>query len=159
MRGLFGVLLLLLGACASTSTTKLPLHAENDKEAIVHIIRGSVVPYLYGLEVSVDGEPAAIVANQSYSSFSVPAGQHRFFLQWPKGSLQRDTFEMTREFKGRETRYFLIAKDDLARPGLVDPGTAAFLLTSQLSKLPLKLMELEPEAGKALLEKFPAPGM
>lgn len=156
MRGLFAVLLLLLGACVSTSTTQLPLHPGNDNEAIVHIIRGSVVPYLYGLEVSVDGKPAAVVANQSFSSFSVPVGEHTFFLQWPKGTLQKDTAELARAFKGRETRYFLVAKDDLERPGLVDPATATVLLTRQLSRLPLKLMELEPEAGKGLMEKIRA---
>ena len=153
MRVLFVVsALLLLVGCASTTTTSVPLNPENDKEAVVYIIRERVAPYLLALEVQVDGKQAASLANKSFCAFSLPAGERRLFLQWPAGSLQPDTFEVKLDLRGRETRYFLVAKDDIVRPSVfLGPAVVVPSVLAQSLSKQLRFTELSAADAKAMI--------
>ena len=150
------VLLPWLASCASTSTTQLPLNPANESEATIHILRERVSPFLYGLEVLVDGKKAAVLANASQVAFSVPTGEHRLLLQWPSGTLEKDTLEAVMTLKGRETHYFLVHKDALRSAHSSDSAPAIFVAVWYSKFHVMKLMELRPEEGEALMQKLSA---
>ena len=156
MRAFFvAFLLFLIVGCASTTTTSIPLNPENDKEAAVYIIRERVAPTALGLEVHVDGKQAATLANQSFCAFSLSAGEHGLFFQWPAGSLQPDTFETKLNLRGRETRYFLVAKDDIVQPSaLLGPAIVGGVMLGQLMSKQLRLLELSPDAAKVMIVRM-----
>jgi hypothetical protein len=126
MRALTFYLLLLLGGCATIATpseTFFPHNPTNDNEASVQFIRPSVVPYAFALEIFIDDEKAAILGNRSTVTFSVPAGNRRILIEWSPGSLGVGRISTQLEFRGGETRHFLIGdRSTILAQTLFDSG-------------------------------------
>ena len=95
-----------LSGCASS--TYFAQHSPNVNEATVYIIREHAEPIAWNMNILIDKQKAASVANRSFVKFSVPAGDHNVAFDWPilASSL---TVRAKIPFKGGETRYFVIS--------------------------------------------------
>lgn len=109
------VIILIVTGCA-TPGTYFALNPENDGEATVHIFRNSVSPYAFAIEIFVDGQVAASLSDNAVVEFSIPAGERSLLFEWQPGSLTPGKVEVKLNFKGRESRYFLVSNRALPGP-------------------------------------------
>jgi len=135
-----------LAGCASTAYR--PLNPPNEQEAIVLIIRQRAEPTAWNLDVTVDGERAAAVSNNSHVKFSVPAGKRTIQFGWPKLAAKVN-LERVLEFKGGETRYFLVS--GTTRLTGASPVHQGMMLAFTET---LQFVELSPSHGEQLLREM-----
>ena len=142
---LITIMVAFLTGCA-TPGTYFALNPENDGEATVHFFRNfnSVRPYAFAIEIFVDGQVAASLSNSAVAAFSIPVGDRSLLLEWQPGSLTPGKLEVKLNFKGRETRYFLVSERALAGPSI------AFLIVGDR----LRLFEVSAEYAQQLRQKI-----
>lgn len=135
------VIILIVTGCA-TPGTYFALNPENDGEATVHFFRNanSVRPYAFAIEIFVDGQVAASLSSSAVVAFSVPVGDRSLLLKWQPGSLTHGKLEAKLNFKGRESRYFLVSERPLSGPSI------AFLFVGDR----LRLFEVSAEYAQQL---------
>jgi len=129
------IALWLLAGCATQTATHRPLNPPNDKEAVLVLFRDGggcryqggplgIRPFIgfsapdvpCSFQVYVDGEAAASLAMGDYVQFSVPAGERRIEVKWPRGTtmhlsfsgISRTAAEQTVYLHPRQTEYLLV---------------------------------------------------
>lgn len=94
-----------LTGCVSFNYVKP--HAPSPDEATVYLIRQSAQPYIWKLNVFLDQQKVAAVANRSYVVFQFPAGDHALHAEWPPLADEAKT-DGTVSLKAGGTQYFVI---------------------------------------------------
>lgn len=147
---LAAVLLLLvapsLAGCGTT--TYRALNPPNPREAIVCIIRQRAEPTGWTLDVLVDGERAAVLADNASVTFSVPAGLRTLRFEWPKLATKVGLAEVV-DLRGGQTRYLLLAGTIQGPPEQYQGMNPRLVQTMQL-------VELTAERGEQLLRDLAA---
>jgi hypothetical protein len=132
---------LLLTGCVSTTYVQTPVADPDD--AIVYFIRQSAQPYAWKVQVFLDDQKVASIANRSYVAFHYPAGEHTLHAEWPPlaGMVEADG-SVALETAG--THYFVIA----ARVGMTDEEG------EEVRPATMDITEVSPEEGEAILRKL-----